>query len=262
MRYNFPSLCFDNFYKDPDSVRDLALSLDGYTNKYGAHPGLRCKMIYEYNQQFYRNSVDKFFSLFDDWGGAGASFNCSTFFQKIHRFSSDPSDPVNQGWIHHDGNVDIAGVIYLDPKPVSDNGTSFYQQKVGNTVSRIPASVERILNGDNSRFYNVLDGDTPEYERIMGSTANGVGNTNYCKIDDIHWYRENIVKNNEQFELTMEVKNCYNRCIAYSGQQLHGQSNYWMSNEDDFRLAQVFFVFDLKLPSNFITTSRLDNYDI
>ena len=262
MIFNFPSLCFDNFYNDPDQVRDFALSLDGYTNKYGAHPGLRCKMIYEYNQQFYRNSVDKFFSLFDDWGGAGASFNCSTFFQKIHRYSNDPSDPVNQGWIHHDGNVDIAGVIYLDPKPVSDNGTSFYQQKVSNTVSSLPASVERILNGDNSRFYNVLDGDTPEYERIMGSTANGVGNTNYCKIDDIHWYRENIVKNNEQFELTMEVKNCYNRCIAYSGQQLHGQSNYWMSNEDDFRLAQVFFVFNLKLPSNFITSSRLDRYAI
>ena len=259
MRFDFPSLCFDQFYKDPDSVREYALSLDGYTNMYGAHPGLRCRMLYDYDKQFYRSTVDKFLSLYML---SGVSCNCSTYFQKIHRFSSDPSDPVNQGWIHHDGNVDIAGVIYLDPKPVSDNGTSFYQQKVGNTVSRIPASVERILNGDNSRFYNVLDGDTPEYERIMGSTANGVGNTNYCKIDDIHWYRENIVKNNEQFELKMEVKNCYNRCIAYSGQQLHGQSNYWMSNDDDFRLAQVYFVYDLKLPPNLMTSSRLDMFPV
>ena len=258
MRFHFPSLCFNDFYKDPDMVRDFALSLDGYSNKYGAHPGLRCSMLAEYDSDFYRQSVDKFMSLFDEWGGAGASFNCSTFFQKIHRYSSDPSDPVNQGWIHHDGNVDIAGVVYLDPKPVSDNGTSFYEQKVGNAVSSLPASVERILNGDNFRFNNVLDGDTPEYERIMGTSDDNT----LCKIDDIDWYRENIVKNNEQFELTMEVKNCYNRCIVYSGQRLHSQSNYWMSNEDDFRLAQVFFVFDLKLPPNFITSSRLDNYDI
>ena len=245
MRFDFPSLCSNDFYKNPDSVRDFALNLDGYTNKYGAHPGLRCMMLAEYDSVFYRHSVDKFMSLFDDWTQAGASFNCSTFFQKIHRFSSDPNDPVNQGCVHHDGNVDIAGVIYLDPEPVSDNGTSFYHPK-----------------GDNFRFNNVLEGDTPEYERIMGTSANTRGDNKFCKIDDINWYRENIVKNNEQFELTMEVKNSYNRCIAYSGQQLHSQSNYWMPNEDDFRLAQVFFVFDLKLPSNFMTSSRLDMFPV
>jgi len=242
VRFDFPSLCFDQFYKDPDSVREYALSLDGYTNMYGAHPGLRCRMLYDYDKQFYRSTVDKFLSLYML---SGVSCNCSTYFQKIHRFSSDPNDPVNQGWIHHDGVVNIAGVIYLDPEPVSDNGTSFYNPK-----------------GNNFRFNNVLEGDPPEYERIMGSSANTTGDTNYCKIDDINWYRENIVKNNEQFELKMEVKNCYNRCIAYSGQQLHGQSNYWMSNDDDFRLAQVYFVYDLKLPPNLMTSSRLDMFPV
>ncbi len=242
MRFDFPSLCFDQFYKDPDSVREYALSLDGYTNMYGAHPGLRCRMLYDYDKQFYRSTVDKFLSLYML---SGVSCNCSTYFQKIHRFSSDPNDPVNQGWVHHDGVVNIAGVIYLDPEPVSDNGTSFYNPK-----------------GNNFRFNNVLEGDPPEYERIMGSSANTSGDTNYCKIDDINWYRENIVKNNEQFELKMEVKNCYNRCIAYSGQQLHGQSNYWMPNDDDFRLAQVYFVYDLKLPPNLMTSSRLDMFPV
>tara|TARA_B100000965_G_scaffold268998_1_gene227513 strand:- start:10 stop:738 length:729 start_codon:yes stop_codon:yes gene_type:complete len=242
VRFDFPSLCFDQFYKDPDSVREYALSLDGYTNMYGAHPGLRCRMLYDYDKQFYRSTVDKFLSLYML---SGVSCNCSTYFQKIHRFSSDPNDPVNQGWVHHDGVVNIAGVIYLDPEPVSDNGTSFYNPK-----------------GNNFRFNNVLEGDPPEYERIMGSSANTSGDTNYCKIDDINWYRENIVKNNEQFELKMEVKNCYNRCIAYSGQQLHGQSNYWMPNDDDFRLAQVYFVYDLKLPPNLMTSSRLDMFPV
>ncbi len=175
MRFDFPSLCFDQFYKDPDSVREYALSLDGYTNMYGAHPGLRCRMLYDYDKQFYRSTVDKFLSLYML---SGVSCNCSTYFQKIHRFSSDPNDPVNQGWIHHDGVVNIAGVIYLDPEPVSDNGTSFYNPK-----------------GNNFRFNNVLEGDPPEYERIMGSSANTTGDTNYCKIDDINWSRKNDCNN-------------------------------------------------------------------
>ena len=177
-------------------------------------------------------------SLFNDWGLEGATFDCSSMFQKIWRFSSDCNDPVNTGWIHLDDNVDIAGVVYLDPNPDINNGTSFYYPSF-----------------HDSGYFNVLEGDHSEYERILGNKTN-------CCIDDIDWFRKNIVINNKQFELTMEIKNCYNRCIAYSGNQMHGQSNYWMPNEDDFRLAQVFFISNLKLPKNFITAFRVNSYDV
>jgi len=239
MRFKFPSLCFDDFYNDPDSVRDFALSIDDYSNKSGFHPGLRSKMLLQYDERFCKNSINKFLSLFDDWGLAGATFDCSTMFQKIWRFSSDCNDPVNTGWIHIDDNVDIAGVVYLDPNPDINNGTSFYYPKF-------------LQSGYN----DVLKGDTPEYERIFGNK------TDRCFIDDINWFRKNIIINNKQYELTMEIKNCYNRCIAYSGEQFHTQSNYWMSNEDDFRLAQVFFISNLKLPKNFITAFRVNSYDV
>ena len=238
MRFNFPSLCFDGFYNDPDSVRDFALSIDDYTNKIGYHPGLRSRMLLQYDEQFCRKSINKFLSLFNDWGLEGATFDCSTMFQKIWRFSSDCNDPVNTGWIHLDDNVDIAGVVYLDPNPDINNGTSFYYPSF-----------------HDSGYFNVLEGDHSEYERILGNKTN-------CCIDDIDWFRKNIVINNKQFELTMEIKNCYNRCIAYSGNQMHGQSNYWMPNEDDFRLAQVFFISILKLPKNFITAFRVNSYDV
>ena len=239
MRFNFPSLCFDGFYNDPDSVREFALSIDDYTNKIGYHPGLRSRLFLNYDEQFCRKSIHKFISLFNDWGLEGATFECSTMFQKIWRFSSDRDDPVNTGWIHIDDSVDIAGVIYLDPNPDIDTGTSFYYPSF-----------------QDSGYIDVLKGDTPQYDRIFGNK------TDNCCIDDIDWFRKNIVINNKQFELTMEIKNCYNRCIAYSGEQFHNQSNYWMSNEDDFRLAQVFFISDLKLPQNFITAFRINNYDI
>ena len=183
---------------------------------------------------FYRHSVDKFMSLFDDWGGAGASFNCSTSFQKIHRYSSDPNDPVNQGWIHHDGIIQLAAVVYLDPEPINDNGTSFYEPKSD-------------------------DIKPPDHDDAYHGVLGGKGISN---IDDIDWYRENIVKNNESFDLTMEVKNCYNRAIVYSGHHMHGQTNYWMPNDDDFRLTQVFFFSDLRLPYMLVPDYRVDRYAI
>ena len=237
---NYPISIFDHYYNDPDAIREYALSLE-YTKAPGFFPGYRTECLSTISKEFWELSYQKF--LPDNINPD--EYVIRSQFQKIYRFSNDPEDPVNSGWIHKDTDTNLAAVLYLDPDPIPDNGTSFYHPK-----------------GDNFRFNNVLEGDTPQYERIMGSSANTSGNTNYCKIDDIDWYRENIVKNNEQFEVTMEVKNCYNRCIAYSGQQLHSQSNYWMSNEDDFRLAQVFFVFDLKLPSNFMTSSRLDMFPV
>tara|TARA_B100000287_G_scaffold74140_1_gene65892 strand:- start:334 stop:1116 length:783 start_codon:yes stop_codon:yes gene_type:complete len=260
MRFNFPSLCFDGFYNDPDSVREFALSIDDYTNKIGYHPGLRSRLLLNYDEQFCRKSIHKFISLFNDWGLEGATFECSTMFQKIWRFSSDPNDPVNTGWIHLDDDVDIAGVVYLDPNPDINNGTSFYYPSFGKSVEEIETSTVResrefIQRSYDSGYVNVLEGDPPEYERILGDKTS-------CCIDDIDWFRKNIVINNKQFELTMEIKNCYNRCIAYSGNQMHGQSNYWMPNEDDFRLAQVFFISNLKLPQNFITAFRVNSYDV
>lgn len=249
-RFKYPSLCFDNFYNNPHAVRNFALSLDGWSNKYGSHPGLRSMPIEKYDKEFYRKSVDKFMSLFDDWRPTRLKMRCSTFFQKIYRFSNDPDDPVNNGWIHTDGNVDIAGVVYLDPNPLSDNGTSIYYPK---------GDIE------NFKYINVLENNDgkipPQYERILGIPEKS-NTVNYCEIDDIKWYRKNIVTNNSQYETTVEIKNFYNRCIAYSGNQLHSATNYWMPNDDDFRLFQVFFIYYLQSPPEYVTSNRVSGYHV
>ena len=231
MKYHFPSLSFADFYKDPDSVREFALKLQ-YHDKFGSHPGLRTNPLNHIDKNFADYSGRKILSLLGDFDHPEVRFTCSTSFQKIWRFSSDPNDPVNQGWIHHDGEVMIAAVIYLDPNPSTDNGTSFYDFE-GEEVTEIPP--------------------TKEYRGVMGEC-------DISDIDDIKWYRENIVKNNQQFKLTMEVKNCYNKAIVYSGQHMHAQTNYWMPTDDDFRLTQVFFFTELKLPSHLITEARVDRY--
>ena len=231
MRYHFPSLSFSDFYEDPDSVREFALKLE-YHNKCGSHPGLRTNTLDHIDKNFANYSARKVLSLLGNFDHPEVKYTCVTAFQKIWRFSSDPNDVVNQGWIHHDGQVMIAAVVYLDPNPLTDNGTSFYDFEGGEIIEIPP---------------------TKEYRGVMGEC-------DISDIDDIKWYRENIVKNNQQFKLTMEVKNCYNKAIVYSGQHMHAQTNYWMPTDDDFRLTQVFFFTDLKLPNHLIPEARITRY--
>ena len=43
-----PTSCIDNFYDDPDSIRDFALSLDyHYPNEEEFYPGMRTKCLSE-----------------------------------------------------------------------------------------------------------------------------------------------------------------------------------------------------------------------
>ena len=234
MRFPFPNLTFNDFYKDPDSVREFALSLN-YDCTKGNHPGLRSDELGLVDPEFKEQCGKKLLSILGDYDDSRiCHYNLNTAFQKIWRFSSDPNDPVNQGWIHHDGIIQIAAVVYLDPDPINDNGTSFYE----------PKSDDIKPPDHDDAYYGVL------------------GGKDISNIDDINWYRENIVKNNECFDLTMEVKNCYNRAIVYSGHHMHGQTNYWMPNDDDFRLTQVFFFSDLRLPHMLVPDYRVNRYAI
>ena len=231
----FPTSIFDNFYDDPDSVREYALSLE-YKNWRGIYPGLRSKSLPEINKGFWQRSYHKVLSMFGDYYHTDdTNYRVESCFQKISRFSSDPKDPINVGYIHNDDPADLAAVVYLDKDPFINNGTSLYtlDNPSSNSELRKPSLVENVLG--------------------VSETSN---------IDDIQKYRESIIENNKQYNLTVEVKNCYNRMIAYSGNQWHGQTNYYMPSDEDFRLTQVFFFYDMKLPIELIPQTRCNRYGI
>ena len=81
-------------------------------------------------------------------------------------------------------------------------------------------------------------------------------------IDSINQYRENIKGHSSCYESVMECKNVYNRLLAYDGSVTHGQTNYWMNNDDDFRLIQLFFISKLILPDMKLPKNRCNNYAI
>tara|TARA_B100001094_G_scaffold258353_1_gene258138 strand:- start:36 stop:725 length:690 start_codon:yes stop_codon:yes gene_type:complete len=227
---SFPITCYDNFYDNPDQVREFALDLD-YTRSSGFYPGIRTPNLSEVDSKFYEFSYRRVLSLFGDYSETNHSNNYEvlTQFQKISRFSSDPDDPANLGWIHLDTKADLAAVVYLDPDPNLDNGTCIYRKDR-------PLPPSESIDPDN--LPNCMKG---------------------YQVDDE--FRELIVANNSQYTKTLEVKNCYNRLISYSG-DFHGASSYYTQNEEDFRLTQVFFFFGMNIPYESVPQIRCSRYGI
>ena len=240
MNYRFPITCCDGFYEDPDAVREFALSLD-YEKKPGVYPGLRSEMISKLSLEFHLMSVKKMLSMFDDFDSKGDNnqFDCVSCFQKIWPFSENKDDVLNDGWVHFDGNTIAAAVVYLDPNPTPDSGTSMYFPSLEN--------------------YEYFSDEVTEDIRNTRIQIHSTHKPSDQKL--IKKYEKYLIKNNSRFEKTLEVKNRYNRMIAYDGQQYHAQSSYWSDNED-FRLTQVFFINGMSAPEECIPKNKCERYGI
>ena len=228
----FPTTCIDNFYKDPDGIRNFALSLN-YNDNSGNFPGLRTDNLNKIDAQFYKQSVNKLLSLFfqvDITDLEKIDWYATTNFQKIYPYHRNKNNILNMGDIHTDNIFGgIAAVIYLDPNPSMDSGTSFYRNK------------------KTSKFYLPKQ----DYMKIK---------TSCYKDGKCEEFSEALRDNNSNYEKTLEVKNLYNRAVAYNPSTPHGQTNLCVDNED-FRLTQVFFIWfvttDLKNP-----VQRINMFDI
>ena len=118
---NVPLVMFDHFYKDPDKIREYALSLD-YVDD-GHFPGTRTMPINELDQGLFEQMSMKFLSLITDVT-TGFSGTILTQFQKIPPISNPKLD---RGLVHNDTGCFCAGLVYLNPKPNPNSGTSLYR---------------------------------------------------------------------------------------------------------------------------------------
>jgi hypothetical protein len=231
----FPITCVDDFYNDPDKVREFALSLDYQKKSQFNYPGERTPLLHTVDKEFFDKFCYKIFSVFFNLEYDSLSWNVQTLFQKIYQYDS-PEDifkEVNSGWTHKDDGMAFAGVIYLNPNPNLDSGTT-----ICDSIDK-----ENPIDGNNydwsvrNNFYNRTGLDVHEY----------------AKLKDQH---------NSKFNTTLEFKNVYNRMICYDSHYWHKESGFAMDSED-FRLTQVFFVnyVDITSPSA-APYSRCKHYDL
>lgn len=214
-----PASCIENFYDDPDSIRDFALGLDYYLpNRDQNFAGERTHCLSLIDNNFYKFSIQRFLSCFFNltpdtkWKG-------TTSFHKTPTYNQDKYHPMNTGWIHKDDKqpfVTIAGVLYLNKHTNSDSGTKILHLK------------------KDFKDYRFTRRDFLTQRRLYNRHLC----LNKCISPDL--YSNEIEKHNNKFDVSIEYKNCYNRMIAYDGNLWHQISSFWVPEK--FRLTQVFFI--------------------
>lgn len=123
----FPVICVDDFFDNPDEIRDYALSLD-----YDVQEGIgieRTKELFLINPVFFESLANRLISVFAPttvW----YNYTLSAMFQKMRIMEKDELSEINCGGIHTDTPRSyFAGVVYLSPDANLDSGTSVFRRK-------------------------------------------------------------------------------------------------------------------------------------
>ena len=112
-----PITIVDDFFKNPDEIRQKALSFDYGIE--GNHPGFRTKPLKLIDQDLFKLISRKIFSLFLNLDQEVVNYDLTISFQYTPK-------NFDFGWAHTDIGVYCAGVIYLTPSPPKDTGTIIF----------------------------------------------------------------------------------------------------------------------------------------
>jgi hypothetical protein len=197
----YPLSVVDNFFDNPDKIREYALSLEYARDPDGHWPGLRSRQISEIHSVFYRRMLEKVFSLYmEDLDFKEWSCSASMKFQLI------PAGENYEGWIHLDNDAILTAIVYLTPSGDFNTGTSLFKLK------------------DNHIGY---DASWNKHKQLTNKTR-----------DEQEQYR---LKNNDQFIETSRVGGFYNRFIAFDSGEFHAANDISMNNKEDRLTLIIFF---------------------
>jgi hypothetical protein len=200
----YPTVILDDFYENPEAIRSFALGLDFYSGT--NFPGKRTKSLHEINKELNQFCVNKFMNLFYDFDSHYVNWWCDVRFQLIEPYDKNQESVLNKSFIHKDNDCILAGLIYLTPDADLNSGTSMFNKKINAEI------------------------DTDNLVR-MDYYSNG-------SKEDL--FKEHLLENHKSFYETLNVKNIYNRVVAYDSNIFHTSSCLHAGKEP--RLTQVFFI--------------------
>ena len=204
------TIIVDDFFPNPDNVRQYALSLQDWHKDEGFNwPGIRTKNLHTFAEE-YHNAL------------AWSVYNCMPnhiiskydAFSKFHAMFHIAGEEYIGGLIHDDGNdLDFAGLVYLNPEPLENSGTSLYHHVT-----------------------NQLEYFTEEIRPIK---------KNFFSNPENNQFKEQFIdfmnKRSAQFAKVTTVENVYNRCVIYDSHSWHGANKYFGNTRENSRLTLVFF---------------------
>tara|TARA_Y100000593_G_C4277516_1_gene320909 strand:- start:690 stop:1547 length:858 start_codon:yes stop_codon:yes gene_type:complete len=236
-------LYMDNYYANPDLIRELGLNIPATKHLNMGFPGFRSKLEIniKYNIKYINDVIRYYFkipeeikmdeTIFDQ----GLMFNIGKSSKEWHWHIDEEFQPQCQP--HIDGYSMWASLCYLnkDDEHSGNNGTGIYRSKFTDSISHYAGTFE------HREFMKIYD---------------GFGNHNFSNEKDLLWGGETLLAetkerncndwlkdedDNWKLEHLIEMK--YNRMVIYPGNLFH--SIYW-GNRNDFknniRITQPGFV--------------------
>jgi hypothetical protein len=205
MFMNNKILIVDDFYKDPDSIRNFALSQEfkncKQANAGGNWPGQRSGFLHNLDSSVSEEFHNTFLGNLLENNPIKYKGYIETNFQICYSNNGD-------SWVHYDTptwHCTHVGLVYLTPKPPKNSGTLFYE-----------------FNEEHRQ----------EFEE-------------YAARNDNLWTKLNRDEDCKEFEKfftqVMEVPNKYNRAIIYGPNIWHKSDRYFGTTQENARLFQPFF---------------------
>lgn len=205
---NFYSVCVDNFFKNPDDIRNWGLGLKKEPDAEGKWPGKRSLILHDIDEKFANELILKVFSTYIDLKYVSVRWKESqVMFQEISPYENDI---LNKGWIHQDTGMQLAFIIYLTPDADVNSGTSLFSVK-----KEIQKSFYHKRHYEKEKLFKGEDVDINEYNKAISDN-------------------ENI------FQETTRYSNVYNRMIAYDSCEFHRANSFDTNSKN--RLTIVGFI--------------------
>ncbi len=205
------ALIIDNFYQDPDSVRDYAafdIDLRNDQDIMGGLPGCRAYTEDDRVRQNLKSLFDNLskqplwkYPIKDSWE---ENWNKTNFLCNMMKDCRDSGGGIP----HSDGfDINFGAVIYLNKPEECSGGTRLY-------------------------------------------SLNGIQSPNQIKNSDAfrHRYNEYVKKKwlvdhtSDEWKVELEFEMVYNRCILYEADMLHAQWYEEGAFTEHYRIAQVLFI--------------------
>ena len=120
------TIIVDNFFDDPDSIREFALGLNYYPRRINQfYEGIRSEPLHELDKNLYNKICSKI--ILEYYGHANYIYEGPIYFHQTRE-----TDKNDEQWIfdkiHRDKAI-TAGIVYLTPNAPLDCGTQTYEKK-------------------------------------------------------------------------------------------------------------------------------------
>lgn len=237
-----PLMVIDDFYKNPELVRDLLISSPApsiTSSSNGGYPGKRVA-LQSFTplkfQQAYSDILRKYFNFNFHLEHVGSTFLGNIF------DGSGPANKINNSTPHADPGA-IASIVYLNYDDEEVGGTSVYKHRESELMF-MPLSkfhlewwVGRKASLQNRRVSKVREEEDEKFKYYRHKI--------FAKNSDPKIYRDtHILESNDEWEILATVESKFNRLVGYVGGTLHSAMIDFekLSKQSHKRINQVIFM--------------------